>query len=129
YFIVGPNGAGKSTFTEALVSEQTVILNGDEIRRLFPSLNQAAAHFNTALSEAAEHRQSVSVESNFLDPYERRIYLPFKDLGYHMNLVFFGLNDINESFARVALRKMQGGHAVPKETIELNFKHSLRNAL
>ncbi|RQP15792.1 MAG: hypothetical protein EAS52_13910 [Parapedobacter sp.] len=50
YFIVGPNGAGKSTFSEAMVPPHTVVINGDEIKELFPHLAQAAKYYDELIS-------------------------------------------------------------------------------
>lgn len=49
--------------------------------------------------------------------------------GYSLQLVYLGLDSIDESIQRVSKRTELGGHTVPLSTIEINFKHSIRNAI
>ena len=43
--------------------------------------------------------------------------------------MYFGLNTVEESVQRVSQRTKLGGHTVPLSTIEMNFKHGIRNTI
>lgn len=129
FFAVGPNGAGKSSLASALVPDNTVIIDGDEIRRQSKSLYEADAKTKSLIEGAIILRRPIYYESNFLDPKERDFYLTFREKKYKLNLIYYGLNSIEDSIQRVSKRTGLGGHTVPLTTIEMNFKHGIRNTI
>jgi len=130
YLIVGPNGAGKSELTEAVVKDNTVIINGDKIGMESPNLQQAAQKVDNLLKGSLLLKQSVSFETNFLDEDQtRNIYLPFKKNGYDLDLVFIGLQDLEESIIRINNRVTKGGHNIVPLNAELSFHYSKVNSL
>lgn len=129
FFAVGPNGAGKSSLAANLVPKGTVIINGDEIRRESKSLPAAEHKTKLLLEGAVILNRPIYYESNFLDPRDRDFYLSFREQDYSIHLLYFGLNTVDESVQRVSQRTSLGGHTVPFSTIEMNFKHNVRNSI
>lgn len=128
-FAAGPNGAGKSTLAQYLAPNNAVIINGDKIREESTNLQQAEQRTKHLIEGALILNRPIYYESNFLDPRDRDFYLSFRQQGYSLQLIFIGLNSIEESVQRVSKRTQLGGHMVNLSSIELNFKHGLRNAI
>ncbi|WP_028295408.1 zeta toxin family protein [Olivibacter sitiensis] len=128
-FAAGPNGAGKSTLAQYLAPDNAVIINGDKIREESKNLQQAERKTKNLIEGALILNRPIYYESNFLDPRDREFYLSFRQHGYSLQLIFMGLNTIEDSVQRVSQRVQSGGHLVPITSIELNFKHGLRNAI
>lgn len=128
-FAIGPNGAGKSSLAQYIAPDQTVIINGDQIRGESKTLQEAEQKTINLIEGALILKRPIYYESNFLDPRDRDFYISFRHQGYRLQMVYFGLNSVNESIQRVAQRTDLGGHYVDLASIELNYKHGLRNAI
>lgn len=128
-FAVGPNGAGKSSLAQYLAPENAVIIDGDKIRSQSKTMQEAEKKHTSLLQGAIALNRPIYYESNFLDPRERDFYLSFRSQGYDLQLIYMGLDTLEESIQRVSKRTQIGGHTVPLSTIEMNFKHSVRNSI
>lgn len=128
-FIIGPNGAGKSSLAEIFVPDDAVIINGDKIREETKNLQLAEQKTKNLIEGAIILNRPICYESNFLDPRDRDFYLSFRAQGYVLQMIYLGLNSIEESVQRVSQRTNLGGHFVDMSSIELNYKHGLRNAI
>ncbi len=68
-----------------------------------------------------------ALETPFADNFGLNEVLLFKEKGYLINGVLFGLNTVEESIANVALRVDKKGHDLLLESIRWNFKYSYLN--
>lgn len=152
--IAGHNGAGKTTIynerlAAALAAALAAHINPDEVEQAITldlgeqSLTKDEFE-ELAAKEAARLRQqyldqetSFSFETVFSDPKQDKV--GFMDearrRGYLVLLIAVGLDSIELSKARVAIRHAKGGHNVRKDKIEgryervlLNFAHGARAA-
>lgn len=129
FVISGPNGAGKSTFTPTLVPEGTLIIDPDIIAGKYKDSMRADFFIGAEKTRAMETRIDVAIETNFLFPDEIKDYLPFKDNGYQINLIYIALEDLKESERRVNTRYSQGGHHVGDWNRELSFTVGKQNTI
>jgi predicted ABC-type ATPase len=152
--IAGHNGAGKTTIyreriSGALASLLTEHLNPDEIEKTI-TIDLGEHSFSKeefeerAAAEAVRLRHqyldweiNFSFETVFSDPEQDKV--GFMDearrRGYLVLLIAVGLESIERSKARVAIRHAKGGHNVRDDKIEaryervlLNFAHGARVA-
>lgn len=152
--IAGHNGAGKTTIyreriSDALAGLLTEHINPDDIEKAITldlgeqSLSKEEFE-ERAAKEAARLRQqyldreiNFSLETVLSDPKQHKV--GFMDearrRGYLVLLIAVGLDSIELSKARVAIRYAKGGHNVREDKIEsryervlLNFAHGARVA-
>ena len=152
--IAGHNGGGKTTIynerlADILADELEEHINPDEVERAITldlgehSLSKEEFE-ERAAKEAARLRQqyldreiNFSFETVFSDPKQDKV--GFMDearrRGYLVLLIAVGLDSIELSKARVAIRHAKGGHDVREDKIEgryervlLNFAHGARAA-
>jgi predicted ABC-type ATPase len=152
--IAGHNGAGKTTIyreriADALAAHLSTHINPDEVEQAITldlgehSLSKDEFEIRAA-KEAARLRQqyldqetSFSFETVFSDPKLDKV--GFMDearrRGYFVLLIAVGLESIEKSKTRVAIRHAKGGHNVREDKIEgryervlLNFAHGARVA-
>lgn len=131
FVVAGPNGAGKSSFSNLLVGSDSEVFDGDKLeKQLIESQPNAswerirelsAEIFEYRWKSAIEKRGDFAYETNFTFPTSIRLPTTFKTAGYEINLLYVGLNSVNESTKRVKLRTQKGGHDVDNGSIELNF--------
>lgn len=152
--IAGHNGAGKTTIyreriSGALAGFLAEHINPDEVEKAITlelgehSLSKAefealAANEATRLrKQYLDQERNFSFETVLSDPEQDKV--GFMDearrRGYLVLLIAVGLNSIELSKARVAIRHAKGGHTVPEDKIEgryervlLNFAHGARVA-
>lgn len=152
--IAGHNGAGKTTiyrerFAGALAGLLTQHMNPDEIERAITldlgkhSLPKEALG-ELAAKEVARLRWqylfqeiNFSFETVFSDPVQDKVHFmqEARRRGYVVLLIAVGLNSIELSKARVAIRHAKGGHDVRPDKLEsryprvlLNFAYGAREA-
>jgi len=152
--IAGHNGAGKTTIYRERISGAldgllTKHLNPDEIEKAVTldlaehSLSKEEFEEHAAKEAARLRQQYLDQEINFSfetvlsDPKQDKV--GFMDEarrgGYLVLLIAVGLESIEKSKARVAIRHAKGGHDVREDKIEaryervlLNFAHGARAA-
>lgn len=144
YIITGSNGAGKSSVGFDYVPDhlKESIFDGDKLfmnkRREYwvsgikshKECKKLAAEF---VEKSFEKLVKTSLAENFDFAYEGhfttdatwRIPEIFKNSGYQIHLIFFGLTDVTLSEARVITRAKEGGHNVDPLTLRNNFYGNL----
>ncbi len=152
--IAGHNGAGKTTIynerlAAALAADLAAHINPDEIEQTITldlgeqSLTKDELE-ELAAKEAARLRQqyldreiNFSFETVLSDPMQDKVHFMAEACrrGYLVVLIAVGLDSIELSKARVAIRHAKGGHTVREDKIEgryervlLNFAHGARTA-
>ncbi|OCX54333.1 hypothetical protein BEL04_08730 [Mucilaginibacter sp. PPCGB 2223] len=136
YIIAGPNGAGKSTFGSLFIPPDTFYFNGDlvfaDLCKRYPHIEPerlgggVAVQLEKDRDAALAVRASFAFESNYSNQLAVDISLFFKEEGYRIHLIYFGLPDLIDSTARVRRRVDMGGHNVTDETILFNRDEGIR---
>ena len=134
--IAGPNGAGKTTFAQAFLPREAEcpdFINADLIARgLSPfAPEKAALRAGKLMLEEIARRVAAGRSFAFETTLSGRNYarhIPrWRELGYHVKLMFLSLPSADLAIARVAARVRQGGHDVPVDVIRRRFDAGLRN--
>jgi predicted ABC-type ATPase len=146
YIISGSNGAGKSTigqdYVPANVLVDSSIFDGDKLymqkhlelwksgMRVNKKIKEIAndfviTTFNHLVDEAISSRKHFAYEGHFTEDSSWNVPCLFKNEGYSIHLIFFGLSNTDQSELRVLERVKDGGHNVPRLMIENNFYGNL----
>ena len=138
WIIAGANGVGKTTYAKAYIKQVTgsdIFVNQDEIAKgLAPLRNGnpedliAAARISIELrNKLLRANKDFTIETTL----SGKSYLPFIDKakanGYSINLLYFFVNDLEESLRRIQRRVESGGHFVSREDATRRFPRSLKN--
>lgn len=83
-------------------------------------------HFESLVDDAIGRNDSFVYEGHFTNDATWDIPKRFKENGYAINLVFFGLASPSLSEMRVVERSKSGGHYVPPIEVESNFYGNLQ---
>ncbi len=135
--VAGPNGAGKSTFFDLYLRPRGFrFVNADLIAAGIPGADPAELAYRAAELADIERRALIARGDTFVmetvlsDPHGAKLGLlrDAKDAGYHVALLFIGIDGPELSSARVAQRVAQGGHDVPDEKLVARFPRTLANA-
>ncbi|WP_336836538.1 zeta toxin family protein [Sphingobacterium siyangense] len=142
YIITGSNGAGKSTLGAEYLPEHiksnNIIFDGDllytkELSRIFPKIVPSAKYarkealdyvvqqFEEQTKHALENGLDYVYEGHFTNDETWETPKLFKESGYRIYLLFFGLENTELSQFRVTERVTDGGHYVDPQTLENNF--------
>ena len=134
--IAGPNGAGKSRLCPFYVTPAS--FDGDKLmqnlHREHPDWpdrwvsGTVASELEKQKTEALQERKSFAFETNFSSDMVLRMIQDFRDAGFKVSLVYFGLYSEEDSVSRVIHRVQTGGHDVADDVICFNFIEGLRNA-
>ncbi len=133
--LAGPNGAGKTTFgREFLVGEgccPTFINAGLIAAGLSPFRPETMAAKAMRLmmeqvEECVARRQDLAVESTLAGRAYIRHIREWRELGYHVRIVFLQLPAVDLAIARVSQRVAQGGHNIPEDVIRRRFERGVR---
>ena len=136
--IAGCNGSGKSSFSKAIVKNQIIPFDYDQVFSLkYKSLmdfdlRSKMAH-NLAFEELEKQIQkSLNIKTDFCyetnfnsDPMHWPLY--FKQHGYSIELIYFCLDSIETAKNRVRIRVENGGHFVPDKEIEKRYRSGFEN--
>lgn len=146
YIITGSNGAGKSSvgssYLPTHIQEHYSIFDGDKLymqkqKELWASGMRAHKEakkiafqfvtdtFDQLVADALENSKTFVYEGHFTNDATWDIPRKFKQAGFGTNLIFFGLVDPDLSELRVIDRVKEGGHFVPRQTVEDNFYGNL----
>ena len=82
-------------------------------------------HFEEQVSNAIAQNIHFCYEGHFTNEATWDIPRKFKEAGYEINLIFFGVKDTTLSELRVVARKEEGGHYVDPVTVASNFYGNL----
>ncbi|OGX90021.1 hypothetical protein BEN49_07765 [Hymenobacter coccineus] len=126
----GPNGAGKSTlFARFQETAQQPVeqVNGDVLQQRYPQLSGFEVGEITAarIKELLAARASFSIENNLATADNYKLIAGAKAAGYRVELVYIGLDSVQECRFRVQQRVKEGGHDVPPAIIEHRYYQSL----
>jgi len=139
FVITGSNGAGKSTIGPIYFPPHLQnVFDGDKLYlqkrselwrsgiRVQRELNSQASDFvdstfeslvNNAISNSIDFAyEGHFSQDNSWEPLQR-----FKDAGYYLHMVFFGLDNVDISSYRVLIRAKEGGHNVDPLTLRDNY--------
>ena len=138
WIIAGPNGAGKTTFALDYLPEVencTNFANADLIaaglsplephRELFTASRIFLAEINSFI----EKNESFGFETTLSGRGYLRLINQLKAQGWHINLIYLALPNVETSILRVEERVLNGGHDIPLKDIKRRFPRSLRNLL
>lgn len=133
----GPNGAGKSTLVQRYkVGSRIPMVNPDDIAlalRGEHGIDQAAADGKagriavTQRARLLSEGRSFGIETTLTGRSELQLMQAARNIGYKVNLVYFGLESAEDSNSRVMARVRRGGHDVPEQDIYRRFGRSLAN--
>jgi predicted ABC-type ATPase len=147
YIITGSNGAGKSTvgidYLPSHIQTNYTIFDGDKLflnkrKELYPNYarthkearNMAnewlIQHFESLVADAISRKENFAYEGHFANDATWEIPQRFKENGYTIHLIFFGLTNPKLSEMRVIDRSKSGGHYVNPIEIDLNFFGNLQ---
>ncbi|KQK26216.1 hypothetical protein AR438_11635 [Chryseobacterium aquaticum] len=144
YIITGSNGAGKSSTGYDYLPEhlKKSVFDGDKLfmekKNEFwrsgirsPKICKLKAYdvvkesFNYLVEDALANRSDFAYEGHFTNHETWDIPKRFKEVGYNLIMIFFGLTDTDASQLRVLGRVNEGGHYVDPLTLESNFYGNL----
>ena len=146
YIITGSNGAGKSTvgadYLPAHIQANYTVFDGDKLflnkrKELYPNPARShkearnlanewlIKHFEALVEDALSRNDHFVYEGHFTNDSTWDIPRKFKDQGYVIHLIFFGLTDQSLSEMRVIERSKSGGHYVHPAEIDMNFRGNL----
>ena len=135
--VAGPNGVGKSTLIEDLRDHGFPLgpfINPDDIAR---TLEGSPASRDLRAGRETLHRtrariagsETFSRESTLTSREILRSMQSAKDAGFHVILLFVGVECLITSRDRVVARVARGGHDIPEDIQERRFDKSVENAV
>lgn len=134
--IAGPNGAGKSTFAQEFLPNEAgclAFVNADLIASGLSPFAPETVAVQAGRLMISEIRRHLSLGSSFAlettlagRRYERMIPA-WKELGYHVQLIFLKLDTVDIAISRVAIRVAQGGHHVEEDVVRRRFEKGWSN--
>jgi len=132
--IAGPNGAGKSRLCPYYIHCKS--FDGDllamNLRKQHPEWEErwiggtVASTLQKQKDESIALQKDFAFETNFSNDLILNMIHEFKEAGYKITLLYFGLPSLDDSTYRVMQRKMFGGHDVADEIIEYNFHEGIK---
>jgi predicted ABC-type ATPase len=144
YIITGSNGAGKSSVGPDYIPThlRSSIFDGDKLfmqKRSEFWLSGIKSHkeckklaalfvettFDDLVESSLNTNSDFAYEGHFTNDATWNIPQKFKEYGYEIHLIFFGLTDIALSELRVVARTKEGGHYVDPLTLAGNFYGNL----
>lgn len=146
HVITGSNGAGKSSvgpeYLPTYIRKVCTIFDGDKLalhktKELFAtgrySHKEAKGlanewidlHFNEQVENAIQKSAHFAYEGHFREASTWKVIERFKDNGYSVHMIFFGLINVERSAMRVLERALSGGHNVSLAEIDLNYHGNL----
>lgn len=140
WIIAGVNGAGKTTIAQQELKEindKITYINPDsfvkEIQQNNPAYNLDTANYaalkktREILTQCFRDKQSVAVETTLSSSAYAKHAAFAKENGYSVNMIYVGLEKVEQSIDRVAQRVKAGGHDVPLAYIQARWPKSHDN--
>ncbi|MCE9555823.1 MAG: zeta toxin family protein [Planctomycetes bacterium] len=134
--IAGPNGAGKTTFAKEFLPHEAdcpTFINADLIAAsLSPTAPESVAipagrMMLDEIDRRVESCETFAFETTLSGrSYARRIP-SWREVGYHVKLIFLSLPDAELAIARVARRVIEKGHNIPPDVIRRRFLKGREN--
>lgn len=126
FIIGGANGSGKTTAALTLLPKYLDVfefVNADEIARGLNPLKPETANIMAGrvlierIGKLCEARTSFAFETTCAGRHHLATIRAVKEAGYHVTLIFMWLPSPEIAVQRVRMRVLQGGHAIPDDTI------------
>jgi len=131
--LAGPNGAGKSTVASFLLKNKSIqaFLNADIIASGMSSQGgkgdiRAGRVMLKSLHGALEQGRSVAFETTMSGKSWFQLITGAQARGYEVTLCYVAVDSVEIATERVRQRVLQGGHAIPEETIRRRYSKSIR---
>ena len=105
-------------------------LNADDIAAMLGlSVGESARTADAVRTELLDSGESFTTETVFSDPVGAKLQFMRNAItkGYHVTLIYIGLDSSELSEARVVQRVESGGHDVPSERLPRRYGQSLVN--
>jgi predicted ABC-type ATPase len=138
YIIAGCNGAGKTTASYTILPEILdcrEFVNADNIAAGLSPFNpeNLAIQAGKIMLRRIRELLNDGVDFAFETTLATRSYVSLikmaHQLGYHVTLLFFWLDDPQTAYNRVAKRVREGGHNIPKDVIKRRYFGGVKNLL
>ncbi len=131
--IAGPNGSGKSTLTEKFKKagmDFGIYINPDEIAKTLDGNDLQNAK---SAQKIAREKQSELLTAGISHSFETvmshnskiEYIVTARNKGFHVVLIFVGVNDPKINVSRVSDRVQKGGHDVPIDKIVSRYKRTM----
>ena len=133
HLIAGANGSGKSTLAKALLAGSPLpFLNaGEAALELNGEVSQVKVQAGKIvlrkLEQLLAQRVSFIIETTLSGRVHQKIIKQARSLGYYVKLTYIYLDSVRDCIARVAVRILSSGHAVPDEDIIRRYPRSINN--
>ena len=128
--LAGPNGAGKTTDYRAFLQQSGLrFVNADVLAQELSIGAYAAAELVGEIqTQLVAQRESFIFETVFSDPVGEKLKFlqEAEQSGFTTVLFFIGIESVDASDERVAMRVSQGGHDVPAEKLTARFPRAMR---
>lgn len=128
--VAGPNGAGKSKLGPYF--SKVKAFDGDKLamslRKDHPEWKNdwiegsVITELMSQTDSAIRAHKDFAFETNFSSQLPLTLADRFKEAGYELCFIYFGLSSIEEAMVRVAQRFATGGHDIPNEMVKLNYE-------
>ena len=134
--IAGPNGAGKTTFAREFLPKEADcpgFINVDLIAAGLSPFDPDRASMRAGrlvlqeIGRRVRVGESFAFETTLSGRHFARLIPEWRNVGYHVKLIFLSLPSANLAVARVTSRVAQGGHFVPEPVMRRRFDIGLRN--
>ena len=135
FIIAGANGAGKTTYVCEHVLPGIFIFNGDdvyaELLKRYPNYDRellkggVPQQMEKDIDSAILSKSDFAFETNFASELSVDVAKKFINAGYEANLIYFGLDNVQQAALRVDHRVALGGHNLSTHEIRENFKGGL----
>lgn len=122
--VAGVNGAGKSTFIEWYTSDENRlghIIDADKLALEHGSLIAGGRKALEEINFCIENGINFCQETTLSGKQIIRTIKIAKAHGYRVEMIYLGLDTVEEHIARVAKRVSEGGHDIPEDVIRRRF--------
>lgn len=136
FIISGCNGAGKTTASFTILPELLKVkefVNADEIARGLSPFQpekvsiEAGKIMLRRLQELLSQGQDFAFETTLSTRSFVGLINQAKEIGYHINLIYYWLDSVELAIERVKVRVSEGGHHIPTDTIIRRYHAGLKN--
>ncbi|MDZ7896782.1 MAG: zeta toxin family protein [Arcicella sp.] len=145
FVISGANGAGKSTLSKIILPEEfsnLEVFDGDKffvesLMKIFPAqikspkyardmaFQKTVSEFERLVEKNIISNSSFAYEGHFSSESPWQTIIRFREMDYHITMIFLMVSDLSLSLKRVSERVKTGGHYVTPQEIEKNFYGNL----
>lgn len=136
FLIGGPNGAGKTTTAFSLMPELVECyeyVNADAIAASLSPFNADALAFKAGrlmlnrIKELAHMKKDFAFETTMASRSFAPLIQQWQKEGYEVNALYIWIPTVELAIERVKERVINGGHAIPFDTITRRYHRSMYN--